>query len=85
MDFISADPSSIREFPQCLHIALLCVQEHPEDRPNMTEVVSMLTNESSNLPLPKQPAFSSHVGYRGSQEQPDCSSIEITYSMVDAR
>ncbi|KAF8031241.1 hypothetical protein BT93_D0446 [Corymbia citriodora subsp. variegata] len=85
MDCVLADPSSVREFSLCLHIALLCVQEHPEDRPNMSDVVSMLSNESSKMPSPKQAAFSSHVGYRGSQEHLGCLSTEITYSEVEAR
>ena len=28
------------------------------DRPTMSEIISMLTNESTQLPLPKKPAFS---------------------------
>ncbi|KAI3410257.1 uncharacterized protein J3R85_018861 [Psidium guajava] len=85
MDIVSADPPSVTEFSLCLHIALLCVEERPEDRPNMSDVVSMLSNGSSNLPSPKQPAFSSHEGYCGSQEQQDCSATEITCSEVEGR
>lgn len=40
-----------------INIALLCVQERAEHRPSMTDVVSMLSNESSLLPSPGQPAF----------------------------
>ena len=31
----------------CLQIALLCVQENPNDRPSMLEVYSMLENENT--------------------------------------
>ncbi|ONI12971.1 hypothetical protein PRUPE_4G194900 [Prunus persica] len=41
---------------RCIHIALLCVQQQPEDRPNMASVVLMLGGEGS-LPAPKQPGF----------------------------
>ncbi|XP_059441324.1 G-type lectin S-receptor-like serine/threonine-protein kinase At4g27290 isoform X1 [Corylus avellana] len=39
-----------------IHVGLLCVQQRPEDRPNMSSVVQMLTSESL-LPKPKQPGF----------------------------
>lgn len=39
-----------------IHIGLLCVQHHAEDRPTMSSVVLMLGNENA-LPPPKQPAF----------------------------
>ncbi|KAK9116157.1 hypothetical protein Sjap_015104 [Stephania japonica] len=38
-------------------MALLCVQEQPIDRPNMSDVVAMLANEVVNIPAPKQPTF----------------------------
>ncbi|CAN6694477.1 unnamed protein product [Malus baccata var. baccata] len=44
------------EVSRCIHIALLCVQQQPEDRPNMASVVLMLGGEGS-LPIPKQPGF----------------------------
>ena len=37
-------------------IGLLCVQQYPEDRPNMSSVLMMLTSKVS-LPHPKQPGF----------------------------
>uniref|UniRef100_F6H291 non-specific serine/threonine protein kinase n=1 Tax=Vitis vinifera TaxID=29760 RepID=F6H291_VITVI len=41
-----------------INIGLLCVQESADDRLTMSDVVSMLGNESVRLPSPKQPAFS---------------------------
>ncbi|XP_062110934.1 G-type lectin S-receptor-like serine/threonine-protein kinase RKS1 isoform X2 [Humulus lupulus] len=41
---------------RCITIGLLCVQEHAINRPNMSEIVLMLSNEAT-LPNPKQPAF----------------------------
>ncbi|KAL8503572.1 hypothetical protein ACS0TY_022345 [Phlomoides rotata] len=40
-----------------INVGLLCVQENPNDRPNMSSVVSMLSSEIAALPAPKQPAF----------------------------
>ncbi|XP_047314428.1 G-type lectin S-receptor-like serine/threonine-protein kinase At1g11410 [Impatiens glandulifera] len=45
-----------QEVLRCIHIGLLCVQEHAMDRPTMSEVVFMLCKDMS-LPSPKQPAF----------------------------
>ncbi|KAI4296584.1 hypothetical protein L6164_036533 [Bauhinia variegata] len=42
---------------RCIQIGLLCVQEVARERPTMTAVVSMLSNESVNLPPPRQVAF----------------------------
>ncbi|PRQ31532.1 putative protein kinase RLK-Pelle-DLSV family [Rosa chinensis] len=47
---------ALTEVSRYIHIALLCVQQQPEDRPNMASVVLMLGGEGS-LPVPKQPGF----------------------------
>ncbi|XP_060675912.1 G-type lectin S-receptor-like serine/threonine-protein kinase At4g03230 [Ziziphus jujuba] len=39
----------------CIQVGLLCVQESA-DRPTMSDVVSMFSNERMSLPKPKQPA-----------------------------
>ncbi|KAK1283998.1 Cysteine-rich receptor-like protein kinase 10 [Acorus calamus] len=43
---------------QCIHIALLCVQEDAMIRPNMSSVVLMLSNYSTSVRVPSRPAFS---------------------------
>lgn len=45
------------EVLSCIHVGLLCVQENPNDRPTMSEVVSMVRKETTSLSQPKQPAF----------------------------
>lgn len=42
---------------KCTHIGLLCVQENPSDRPNMSSVILMLVGRSTTLPAPSRPAF----------------------------
>ncbi|KAH0650010.1 hypothetical protein KY284_029922 [Solanum tuberosum] len=42
---------------KCINIALLCVQEDPNHRPNMSDVILMLGGEGTNLPTPNRPAF----------------------------
>ncbi|XP_057766657.1 G-type lectin S-receptor-like serine/threonine-protein kinase At4g03230 [Salvia miltiorrhiza] len=41
-----------------INVGLLCVQENPNERPNMSSVVSMLSSEIAALPPPNKPAFS---------------------------
>ncbi|XP_038894409.1 G-type lectin S-receptor-like serine/threonine-protein kinase At1g11330 isoform X2 [Benincasa hispida] len=47
------------EILRCIHVGLLCVQELAKERPNITTILSMLHNEITDLPMPKQPGFSS--------------------------
>ncbi|KAG5594390.1 hypothetical protein H5410_035622 [Solanum commersonii] len=42
---------------KCIHVALLCVQENPNHRPNMSDVIVMLRGEAINLPTPNRPVF----------------------------
>lgn len=44
------------EVMRCIHVGLLCVQQNPDDRPNMSTVVLML-NGDSVVPQPKEPGF----------------------------
>ncbi|KAF8660126.1 hypothetical protein HU200_057684 [Digitaria exilis] len=45
------------EVSRCIHIGLLCVQDSPDCRPLMAEVVSMLENKTIQLPTPTCPVY----------------------------
>uniref|UniRef100_A0ACD5UG26 Uncharacterized protein n=1 Tax=Avena sativa TaxID=4498 RepID=A0ACD5UG26_AVESA len=47
----------LHEAVRCIHVGLLCVQDHPDDRPLMSSVIFMLENENALLSTPKQPAY----------------------------
>ncbi|KAG6689832.1 hypothetical protein I3842_11G194200 [Carya illinoinensis] len=51
------DMSSMSMVLRYINIALLCVQESAADRPTMSDVVAMLSNDSTVLPYPNQPGF----------------------------
>ena len=51
------DNCSLDEVLLCIHVALLCVQEKPDDQPLMTSVVFVLENGSTTLPTPNTPTF----------------------------
>ncbi|PPR85890.1 hypothetical protein GOBAR_AA34799 [Gossypium barbadense] len=67
-DFL-ADTGDLSELLRCIHVSLLCIQQHPEERPNMSSVVLMLGSHNE-LPSPKQPGF---LFYKNPFEA-DCSS-----------
>ncbi|KAJ9146404.1 hypothetical protein P3X46_028674 [Hevea brasiliensis] len=52
------------EMMRCIHIGLLCVQEHEANRPTMAQVVTMLSTYSITLPVPSKPAFFMHSELR---------------------
>lgn len=90
MDPALAGTCSAVEFSRCVHVALLCVQENPADRPNMLDVVSMLNNESSNMLAPNRPAYLlERLVMREDGEPVKCrvnsSTNEITHSEMRAR
>ncbi|CAA7018264.1 unnamed protein product [Microthlaspi erraticum] len=45
------------EATRCIHIALLCVQEDPEDRPTMSTIILLLTSSTITLQVPRAPGF----------------------------
>ncbi|GMP65612.1 hypothetical protein CsSME_00026333 [Camellia sinensis var. sinensis] len=56
IDEAARDKCCLSEALRSIHVGLLCVQQHPKDRPTMSSVVLMLGSEDA-LPLPKQPGF----------------------------
>ncbi|XP_042028332.1 G-type lectin S-receptor-like serine/threonine-protein kinase SD1-13 [Salvia splendens] len=76
------------EMVRCIQIGLLCVQEYPKDRPSIEIVLSMLSRDIVELPLPKQPVFAengSTPGPNGSTQQNVYSNNELTLSVLDGR
>ncbi|XP_027185994.1 G-type lectin S-receptor-like serine/threonine-protein kinase At4g03230 isoform X2 [Cicer arietinum] len=57
MDLSLYDTYNENQFIKCSQIGLLCVQDEPDDRPNMSNVLTMLDNDTITLPTPKQPTF----------------------------
>lgn len=57
MDEKLGENSKTSEILKCINLGLLCVQEDPNDRPTMSNIVIMLGSEATALPVPKRPAF----------------------------
>ncbi|KAK4439267.1 G-type lectin S-receptor-like serine/threonine-protein kinase [Sesamum alatum] len=60
MDLLDASmvvPNAKSEVLRCIQVGLLCVQQRPEDRPTMPNVLLMLDSEHPVIAQPKQPGF----------------------------
>ncbi|XP_059441321.1 G-type lectin S-receptor-like serine/threonine-protein kinase At4g27290 isoform X2 [Corylus avellana] len=86
VDELVGDLCNISDVVRHIHVGLLCVQQRPEDRPNMSFVVQMLNSENL-LSKPKQPGF-----FTDPQEADfsfskfgTCSTNEITTTVFEGR
>ncbi|XP_060194122.1 G-type lectin S-receptor-like serine/threonine-protein kinase At1g61490 isoform X2 [Lycium barbarum] len=87
MDETLINPLSPEEITRCLHVGLLCVQEHPRDRPTMAALILMLNSEMK-CPSPKQPIFKfeTYLDVCGSAKDNDrCSVNEFSASLSQGR
>ncbi|KAI7737803.1 hypothetical protein M8C21_011978, partial [Ambrosia artemisiifolia] len=79
---------NISQVLRLIHVGLLCVQRHPEDRPTMTSVIVMMGSEGP-LPSPKEPGF--YVGKttqdttQSSSSCGTCSNNELSITVLNGR
>ncbi|XP_052163852.1 receptor-like serine/threonine-protein kinase SD1-8 isoform X1 [Oryza glaberrima] len=78
------------EVLKCIRVGLLCVQENPDDRPLMSQVLLMLaTTDATTLPTPKQPGFAARrilMETDTSSSKPDCSIFDTaTVTILEGR
>ncbi|KAL9236706.1 hypothetical protein vseg_011342 [Gypsophila vaccaria] len=89
IDATSFRPCFETQMLKCIQVGLLCVQESPVDRPNVSELIAMLDLEDTkNLPRPKQPGFTQReVCSRWGTHQNDqeCSLNCVSLSTLGAR
>ncbi|MED6111487.1 hypothetical protein PIB30_052719 [Stylosanthes scabra] len=55
-DILKESCNNLSEVLRCIQISLLCLEQHPYDRPDMSSVIMMFGSEIA-LPKPKQPAL----------------------------
>ena len=86
----SGSTSASREALRCIHIALLCVQDHAGDRPDIPYVVLALGSDSAVLPMPRPPTFtlqctsSDRATFRERGDE-SYSASDLTVSMLQGR
>ncbi|TKW06782.1 hypothetical protein SEVIR_7G263200v4 [Setaria viridis] len=82
VDSSVVEDCSLHEVSRCIHIALLCVQDRPNCRPLMSEVVLMLENKTASLPTPKQPVYFAlgdyEPGKSGDNREPSINDMSLT-------
>ncbi|XVF18746.1 hypothetical protein REPUB_Repub11eG0049700 [Reevesia pubescens] len=81
IDSFLQESCSESEVVRCIHIALLCVQQHPEDRPSMSSVVLMLGSVIA-LVKPKEPGF---LIDKKSLETYSSSTNDVSISILEGR
>ncbi|KAG6778621.1 hypothetical protein POTOM_014959 [Populus tomentosa] len=87
VDTLMGDSYPEDQVLRCIQIGLLCVQESAMDRPSMSDVVFMLSNDTS-LPSPKQPAFVTKESYYSGDpltSEGSHSINEVTITMLGPR
>ncbi|KAJ6935287.1 G-type lectin S-receptor-like serine/threonine-protein kinase [Populus alba x Populus x berolinensis] len=87
VDTLMGDSYPKDQVLRCIQIGLLCVQESAMDRPSMSNVVFMLSNDTT-LPSPKQPAFILKESYNNgdpSTSEGSHSINEVTITMLGPR
>lgn len=83
------DSSPENEVMKCIHVAMLCVQDSPAFRPTLQTLVLMLESESTSLPQPRQPTYTSTRASIDTDLFTDghdiASSNDVTVTMLDGR
>ncbi|KAM3393209.1 hypothetical protein ACQJBY_014072 [Aegilops geniculata] len=81
------DTCSLDEVVLCIHLALLCVEENPDDRPLMSYVVFVLENGSTTLPAPNRPAYFARrrIEMEQSREDIQTSGNSFTLTKIEER
>ncbi|XP_060214707.1 G-type lectin S-receptor-like serine/threonine-protein kinase At4g27290 [Lycium barbarum] len=82
-----ADSCHFSQVLRSIEVGLLCVQQCPEDRPNMSSVVQMLSNDNL-LPEAKEPGFFMERKVRdveNSGSQTGSSKNEVTITSLEPR
>ncbi|VAI20890.1 unnamed protein product [Triticum turgidum subsp. durum] len=87
VDTYIMDTCSLDEVLICIHVALMCVQDNPDDRPLMSSVVFVLENGSSTLPPPTCPAYFTRRSAEMEQIRDDIlnSGTSFTLSEIEGR
>ncbi|KAJ1700791.1 hypothetical protein LUZ63_000570 [Rhynchospora breviuscula] len=70
---------------RCIQIGLLCVQDKPDDRPHMSEVVLMLNSLNTSLPEPKQPVYFADRVASDVESSSSCTVFDTTVTIVEPR
>ncbi|XP_057764767.1 receptor-like serine/threonine-protein kinase SD1-8 [Salvia miltiorrhiza] len=91
LDSAAGQEYAAGEVMRCIQVGLLCVQELAEDRPNMSNVVLMLSSDFVSMQQPKHPGYC--LGRRTTEtdsssprnDDESCTVNQVTVTMLDGR
>ncbi|VAI20887.1 unnamed protein product [Triticum turgidum subsp. durum] len=83
VDTYIMDTCSLDEVLICIHVALMCVQDNPDDRPLMSSVVFVLENGSSTLPPPTCPAYFTRRSAEMEQIRDDILNSRTSFTLTE--
>ncbi|KAI4989641.1 hypothetical protein ZWY2020_036958 [Hordeum vulgare] len=83
VDSYTTDTCSLDEILICIHVALLCVQDNPDDRPLMSSVVFILENGSTTLPPPTCPAYFTRRSAEMEQMRDDIQNSRTSFTLTE--
>jgi hypothetical protein len=76
----------MKEAVLCIQLGLLCIQDNPDDRPSMSDVIFILSQEETVLPAPKAPALFANLKYSDVDTSRTTSSMnDVTFTTMDGR
>ncbi|KAH1221518.1 G-type lectin S-receptor-like serine/threonine-protein kinase SD1-1 [Glycine max] len=89
LDELLGKQCSVFEVTPCIQVSLLCVQQRPKDRPDMSLVVLLLNGEKL-LPKPKTPGFYTETDVTSEAKSSSvnhmlCSVNELYITILDAK
>uniref|UniRef100_A0A0D3EUU4 non-specific serine/threonine protein kinase n=1 Tax=Oryza barthii TaxID=65489 RepID=A0A0D3EUU4_9ORYZ len=73
------------EVLRCIHVALLCVEVEPKNRPLMSSVVMMLASENATLPQPNEPGVNIGKITSDTESSHGLTSNSVTITTIEAR
>ncbi|CAN6342731.1 unnamed protein product [Urochloa humidicola] len=77
------DEPRMDELLRCIQIALLCVETWQEDRPNMRDVILMLSSDSVRIPSPKRRGYEdAQVAAPYSTEQTEPEALDLNAHQI---
>ncbi|XP_006646396.1 receptor-like serine/threonine-protein kinase SD1-8 [Oryza brachyantha] len=73
------------EVLRCIHVALLCVDVEPKNRPLMSSIVMMLSSETATLPQPNEPAVNIGKNTSDTESSYGITDNSVTTTTIEAR
>ncbi|CAN6351649.1 unnamed protein product [Urochloa humidicola] len=83
IDLSLHDEPRMDELLRCIQIALLCVEPSQQDRPNMPDIILMLSSDSVRIPYPKRRGYEdAQIAAPYSTEQTERGALDLNAQQI---